>query len=182
MTTKKKVALAILAVLVLFLGWVALQSPDYVISRQIAIQAPAEKIFPYLNNSRLAERWGPWLEVDPDAKMSYSGPDAGVGSKSSWDGGKQLGTGSATIVDSVPNQRVGIQLEYVKPMTMTQYSEYLVSSSGSESTVTWKVTGKNNFMGRLMCVFVNMDKVVGGMFEKGLSKLKRLVEAEGNAK
>ena len=62
---------------------------------------------------------------------------------------------------------MGIKLEYVKPMNMTQDSLYLVKSSGKQSQVTWRVTGKNTFMGRLMCLFVNMDKMVGGMFEKG---------------
>ena len=172
----KKVGLAVLAILVLFLAYVGLQSPDYVISREITIQAPAAKIFPYLNNSKLAERWGPWMEVDPQAKMAYLGPDEGVGSRASWSGGKQLGTGSATIVESVPNQKVGMSLEYTEPMPMTQYSEYLVKSSDGQSVVTWKVQGKNTFMGRLMCFFVNMDKMVGGLFEKGLLNLKNLVE------
>ncbi|MEW6055089.1 MAG: SRPBCC family protein [Bdellovibrionota bacterium] len=172
----KKISLVILAIVVMLLGYAALQPADYVISRKITINAPAEKIFPYLNNSRLAEQWGPWLEVDPQAKMVYSGPDAGVGSRTSWESGGRLGTGSATIVDSVPNQKVGIKLEYVKPMNMTQDSEYLVKSSGNQSEVTWRVQGKNNFMGNLMCLFMNRDKMVGGMFEKGLSNLKALVE------
>jgi uncharacterized protein YndB with AHSA1/START domain len=176
MKIKKKINLAILAIFATFLGYVAIQSPNYTISREISINAPVEKIFPYLNNSKLAERWGPWLEVDPDAKMTYSGPDSGVGSRASWDGGKQLGTGSATIVESVPNQLVATKLEYIKPMYMTQDSVYLVKSSGNQTKVTWKVTGQNGFMSRLMCVFMNMDKMVGDMFEKGLSNLKILVE------
>jgi hypothetical protein len=176
---KKKIGIGLVAALALFLGYVAIQPADYVISRSTAINAPAERIFPYLNNSKLAEKWGPWLEADPQAKMVYSGPDAGVGSKASWDSPGQLGTGSATIADVRENQLVGIQLEYTKPMTMTQYSEYLVApSAGNQTTVTWRVTGKNGFPGRVMCVFMNMDKVVGGMFEKGLSNLKTLVESE----
>ncbi len=173
---KKKIAFAVLTVIAVFLGYVAVQSPVYVISREITINAPVEKIFPYLNNSKLAEKWGPWLEVDPSAKMVYSGPDSGIGSRASWDGGKQLGTGSATIVESVPNERVGIKLEYIKPMTMIQDSVYAVKSLGGQTTVTWRVTGTNAFLSRVMCVFMDMDKMVGGMFEKGLSNLKKLME------
>jgi hypothetical protein len=176
---KKKIGFAVLAVIVLFLGFVATRPADYIISREVAINAPADKIFPYLNSAKLGEKWGPWLELDPAAQMTYSGPDSGVGSRASWDGGKQLGTGSATIVDSVPNERVGIKLEYTKPMSMTQHSDYLVRPSGNQTVVTWKVTGKNTFVGRIMCVFMDMDKVVGGMFEKGLSNLKNLVEKQG---
>jgi hypothetical protein len=176
----KKIALSLAVLVAVFLGYVALQSPKYEISRQVTINAPAEKIFPYLNNSKLAEQWAPWMEEDPGVKMTYSGPDSGVGSKASWDSEGKLGTASATIVESVPNQRVGIQLEYVKPMTMSQYAEYIVQSNsgpaGQETTVTWKVRGENSFVGRLMCTFMNMDKMVGGMFEKGLMKLKSITE------
>jgi uncharacterized protein YndB with AHSA1/START domain len=178
----KKIGLALLTGIVIFLGYVALKSPEYVVSRQITIDAPAENIFPYLNHSKLAQKWGPWMEIDPQAKMTYSGPDAGVGARTSWTGGKQLGTGSATIIESVPNQRVGVRLEYEEPMPMTQKSEYLIQASGSRSVVTWKVQGANSFLGRLMCTFMNMDKMVGGMFEKGLSNLKTLVEGQPKAK
>src|SRR4051812_22680914 len=126
----KKIGLGLLLVLVVFLGYVALKPPGYDISREISINAPAEKIFPYLNNSKLAEQWGPWTEVDPQAKMIYSGSDEGVGSRTSWDSPGQLGTGSATIVESVANERVGIKLEYTKPMNMNQDSVYNIRSSG----------------------------------------------------
>jgi hypothetical protein len=164
-----------------FLVYVGFQSPDYVISREIAIQAPAEKIFPYLNNSKLFESWGPFKADDPTAQMNYSGPDEGVGSKTSWDSQGRLGTASATIVESVPLQKVGVRIEYLKPMQMIQDSEYLLRANGAESIVTWKVSGKNGFAGRLYCVFVNLDQKLGGMFEKGLSNLKTIVEKNNQA-
>lgn len=175
----KKISLALAAVVAVILAIAALQNPKYVISREIKINAPAEKVFPYLNNAKLGERWGPWTEVDPAAKMVHSGPEEGVGARTSWDSTGQLGTGSATIVESVPLKLVGIKLEYTKPMEMHQYSEYIVQQNaqgGAETTVTWKVTGENNYTGRVMCLFMNMDKMVGGMFEKGLLNLKTLVE------
>lgn len=157
-------------------AFAALKPAHYVVSRKIEIQASADKIFPHLNNSKLADAWGPWKEVDPKAVMTISGPEFGVGSKSSWESEGQLGTGSATIVESVPNQRVQIALEYTKPMQMSQVAEYIVESNGAKSTVTWKVEGNNSFPGRLMCLFMDMDKMVGDMFEKGLGNLKRIVE------
>ncbi len=172
----KKIVLGVLLVLGLFLGYVALQPADYTISRETVINAPVEKVFPYLNNAKLGAQWGPWMEIDPAAKMTVSGPESGVGSRTDWTEGKQLGTGSATIVESIANQRVVIQLEYVKPMTMQQTSYYLISPQGNQTSVTWKVTGRNSFPGRIICTFMNMDKRVGGMFEKGLSNLKNLVE------
>ncbi len=173
---KIKIGLGVLVLLAGFLGFVAVQPEDYVISRDILINAPVEKIFPYLNDSRMANQWAPWTEIDPQAKMEYSGPEAGVGAQTSWSGEGQLGTGSATIVESVLNQRIAIKLQYVKPMNMTQDAEYLMQSVGNQTQVTWKVKGKNSFLGRAICVFMDMDQVVGGMFEKGLSNLKKLTE------
>jgi hypothetical protein len=39
------------------------------------------------------------------------------------------------------------------------------------------MTGKNNFMAKAICLFGNMDKMVGGQFEKGLVNMKSVVEA-----
>jgi hypothetical protein len=171
-----KIILGLGIIVGLFLIYVAMQPEIYMVSRSVTINAPAEKIFPYLNNSRLIKQWSDWSEIDPQAKMAFDGPETGVGAKTSWQDGKQLGTGSATIVNSIPNQQVDIKLSYVKPMVMEQDATYLLTSQGNQSVMTWKVTGKNGFMGRLMCVFMNMDKMVGGMFEKFLGNLKTIVE------
>ena len=177
----KKVALIlggiVVSCLALLFGIAAFQSPDYVISREITIQAPAAKIFPYLNSQRLAQAWGPWMDVDPTAKMVLSGPEEGVGARTSWSGAKQLGTGSALITESVPGQRVHIRLEYTEPMEMIQESDYIIRSSGDQSVVIWRVTGKNGLISRAMGLLVDVDKMVGGMFELGLSKLKKVVES-----
>ncbi|MBX9767246.1 MAG: SRPBCC family protein [Bdellovibrionales bacterium] len=175
----KKIGIALGTFILLILAVAAVKSPDYVVSRSVFINAPAEKIFPYLNNQRLAEKWGSWMEMDPDSKMSYSGPDEGVGAKGSWTGGKKMGTGSATIVNTVPNERVDIKLEYTEPMDMVQDSEYLITPEGTGSKVSWTVRGKNNLLGRLMCLFADIDKMIGPMFEKGLSNLKTLIETAG---
>jgi hypothetical protein len=48
---------------------------------------------------------------------------------------------------------------------------------GDKTLVTWSMAGKNNFIGRAVCLFMDMDKMVGGEFEKGLNQLKSIVEA-----
>lgn len=175
----KKFFLALAAVVVFLLGAAAIKSPDYKVERSTVINAPADKIFPYLHNQKTAEKWGSWMEMDPDSKMTYSGPDEGVGAKGSWTGGKKMGTGSATIVNVVPNERVDLKLEYTEPMNMVQDSSYVITPEATGSKVTWSVSGRNNFIGRLMCLFVDIDKMVGPMFEKGLANLKGLVEGAG---
>ena len=48
----------------------------------------------------------------------------------------------------------------------------------SGATVTWSMLGKNNFMSKAFHLVMNMDKMVGGDFEKGLASLKGVVEAK----
>lgn len=172
-----KFFIGITVIIALVFGYVAMQSPEYEVSREITISAPATKIFPYLNNAKLFETWSPWSKLDPKAEMSYSGPEEGVGAKTSWENGEKLGTGSATVIDSVPNLLVRTKLEYVKPYVMEQEALITIQQVGNDNVVIWKVKGKNNFMGRLMCLFMNMDKMVGDNFESGLSNLKQIVEA-----
>lgn len=171
----KKILLGLGSVLVLFLGYIALQPSHFRVAREIAISAPVEKIFPYLNNQKKMNEWNPWTELDPAAKITFSGPDEGVGSRSDWDGGKQLGTGSATITESMPS-RIKVKLEYVKPFQMSQDAEYTLTPSGAQTVVSWSVEGENSFLGRVMCTIMNMKKSIGDTFDKGLAKLKTLAE------
>ena len=37
--------------------------------------------------------------------------------------------------------------------------------------------GRKNFISKAVCLFMNMDKTVGGDFEQGLAQMKTVVEA-----
>src|SRR5690606_38207678 len=98
-------------------------------------------------------------------------------STTSWQGGEKLGTGNAVVVESIPNERVAVRLEYFEPFQMVQNAEYIVRVDGEDVTfVTWRVTGENSFIGKFMSLFVDMDKIVGDLFDQGLRNLKTLVE------
>ena len=172
----KKLVLTALTIVFGFLFYVASRPSHFEVARELEVQAPAEKIFPFINNSKLANDWMPWKDSDPEVRMSYSGPDEGVGSTSSWESSGHMGTGKAEVVVSEKNKSVKTQLTYTKPMAMTQLAEVSLTPTATGTRVRWQVSGESNFMGRLMCVFMNMDKMVGGEFEKGLSRLKTMVE------
>lgn len=172
----KKISIAVAVLLVGFFIYVAVQPAEMFISREIVINAPAEAIFPYINSTKKSDEWMPWRDIDPTVTTQYSGPEEGVGAKSSWDSKGQMGTGEALVVESNANQSVKTQLTYTKPMQMTQLAEMSLAPSPAGTLVRWSVSGKNSFIGRIMCVFMNMDKEVGGHFEKGLATLKSKVE------
>lgn len=164
----------IIGILLIYAG---VKSPQMEISRELLIKATPEIIFPYLNNSQKMNDWMPWQNSDPELKMLYSGPSEGAGSRSSWDSSGKMGTGYAEIIESIPNQSVKTKLEYTKPMVMSQVATMsLVPAENGETLVRWSVTGHNSFLFRLIGIFMNMDKMVGGEFEKGLTTLKTITE------
>jgi len=174
----KKLVLGCAVVLAGFLVYVAMQPSQMNVSRELLVRATPEAIFPHINNTKKADEWMPWREVDPEVQMKYSGPEEGLGSTSSWSSSGQMGTGLAVIVESIPNESVKTSLSYTKPMVMTQLAELSLRPTPEGTIVRWAVNGNNNFMGRLFCVLLNMDTVVGKQFEQGLNKLKSIVETK----
>jgi uncharacterized protein YndB with AHSA1/START domain len=176
----KKILAGVGLLLAVFVVISALKPEEYLIKREIVINAKPEAIYPYLNNTKNADRWMPWKEIDPQVKSTYSGPEEGVGSISSWDSPGQMGTGKAEVTEAIPNQSVKTKITYTKPMEMSQDSEFILTPNGDSTKMTWIVIGKQPFIARLMCtlMFMNMDKYVGGMFERGLAQLKTMAETQ----
>ena len=174
----KKILIGLIVIIVAFLGYVASKPSDFKISREISINAPAEKVFPYANNVKLMNAWNPWMKLDPQVKTSYSGPEEGIGAATSWDGDKNIGAGTATIVESNPNTLVRVQLDYKKPFASTSTAEFVLRTEGAQTIVTWSNAGHAPFVAKIFCTLMGgMDKMVGGTFEKGLVDLKAMVES-----
>lgn len=145
------------------------------ISRELVINAPPEVLFPYINNAKKSYEWMPWAEGDPGIEIKFSGPEEGVGSASSWVG-KEMGVGTSEVIESIPNQNVKTRLIYTKPHEMNQLAEMSLTPTSGGTLVKWSVNGHNGFMFRIVCIFMDIDKMVGDQFLKGLNKLKTLVE------
>jgi hypothetical protein len=173
---------AVLAgLIVLFLIVVAMQPGEFRITRSAKMQAAPGAVFAEVNDFHRWEAWSPWAKLDPDAKSSFEGPEAGEGAKFSWDGNDKVGAGTQTIVESKPGERIHIRLAFERPMQDTSDVEFTFKPEGEQTLVTWSMWGEQNFMEKAFCMFMNMDKMVGGDFEKGLVSLKGIVEKAGEA-
>ena len=176
-----KILVGLVVVVAVFFSYLAFQPTEMRVSREIVINASPEQIFPFINNGQKADSWMPWKETDPTVKITYSGPSEGVGSASGWASQGKMGIGQALVVESIENQLVKTKLTYVKPMSMTQFTQLSLQPTSNGTVVQWLVTGQNKFGGRLMHVFLDVDKLVGSQFEKGLTNLKTMVESESKS-
>jgi uncharacterized protein YndB with AHSA1/START domain len=175
MLTKILIGLAIvIAVLVVV---VMTRPAAFSYSRSITIAAPPEAVFPQVNELKKWEGWNPWGKIDPQAKMTYEGPPAGVGASYSWASANgEVGEGRNTIIESKANELVRFNLEFKKPMAATNLAEFTFKPQGNQTTVTWTMSGKNGFMGKLFGMIVDCDKMIGDQFNKGLTDMKAIAE------
>jgi Polyketide cyclase / dehydrase and lipid transport len=168
---------AIAAVIAVFLIVVALQPSDFKVERSATMRAPAPAAFAQVNDFQNWKAWSPWEKIDPALKRQYEGPKAGTGAVYAWQGNNDVGEGRMTITDSKPGEHVRIKLEFFKPFAATNTAEFSFKPVAPDSTaVTWTMTGRNNFLSKAICLFVDMDKMVGGMFEQGLTQMKTVIE------
>lgn len=172
----KKILWAGVVGLGLFLGVAALKDPHYAFSRERTLTAAPAAVWPWLVSSRKANEWMPWIDGDPQIKMTFEGPEQGVGSKAVWISPGPMGEGESEIVEIEAMRRVVIKITYRKPMVMHQMARFELEPSGTGSLVRWSVEGEHGFVGRIFSMVMSIDKVVGGEFEKGLAKLEGVLK------
>lgn len=164
--------LAILGLLVL-----AAMKPDtFSIERKATIKAPPEKIFPLLNDFTQWGQWSPWDKKDPAMKRNFGTITSGKGATYAWEGNKDVGIGNMEIAESTPPSKLTIKLNFVKPFEASNLVNFTLTPGAGGTEVAWRMEGRNNFMSKLMQVFMSMDKMVGPDFEAGLANLKAAAE------
>ncbi len=82
------------------------------------------------------------------------------------------------ITNSQPSSLIQIQLDFVRPFKATNTAEFIFKPAGKNTEVTWAMIGRKNFISKAFCLFMDMDKMVGGDFEKGLANMKAIVEKQ----
>ena len=172
----KKILIVIAVLILAFVIVVATRPSQFRVTRSTTINAPAAAVFPHVNELKKWEAWNPWGKIDPVMKLTYDGPASGVGANYAWVGNKEVGEGRATITESRPNELVRLKLEFFKPMAGVSTAEFTFKPKGNQTEVLWDMTGKNNFIAKAFCMFMNMDKMIGGQFEEGLADMKAAVE------
>jgi uncharacterized protein YndB with AHSA1/START domain len=149
------------------------------VTRSITIQAPAEKIFPLIDNFHHWPGWAPQDKEDPTMKRIYSGEETGAGAISDWQGTGNAGKGRMTITESAVPNKVVVRVDFVRPFVTHNLNEFVLEPAEPDTStkVTWTMRGRNMFFMKVMGVFMNMDRMLGKHFETGLQNLKIVSES-----
>lgn len=172
----KKIVIALAVLLVAFLGYVSTRESKFRYERSGLINAPAEKIYPYLSQLKLGAEWSPYEKKDPDMKRGFQGTDGTVGAIETFDGNKDVGAGQLEILKLVPNELVELKLTMTKPFRGENIVEYRLTPEGGGTRFTWAMHGDGGFLTKLVSVFMDCEKMVSEDFERGIANLRALAE------
>jgi uncharacterized protein YndB with AHSA1/START domain len=174
---KKTLALVAGALVVGLAAFIGTRPDDFRIERSARVEAPPEVAYALLEDFHQWPRWSPYEGLDADLQRTYAGPASGVGASYAWKGEK-AGAGRMTIEEAVPGQRLRIKLEFTEPIAATNETVFTVTADGAGSRVSWAMAGKNSLLAKAMCLVVDMDRMLGADFEKGLATLAEVAKQE----
>src|SRR5205085_450764 len=135
------------------------------------IAAPPAVVQAQIADFHRWDAWSPWAKLDPAMKTTFEGTPGAVGSSYAWTGNDKVGEGRMTLTGVDPGV-VTIKLDFVKPFASTSTSTFQLVPRTSGTEVTWAMEGRNNFVAKAFTMVMDMDKMIGGDFEKGLAQMK----------
>jgi uncharacterized protein YndB with AHSA1/START domain len=140
------------------------------------INAPPDKVFALVSGYKRFNEWSPWAELDPQAVYTFEGPELGVGAKMNWaSNDPNVGSGSQTITEHVPNSRVAVDLDFGAMGKSQAYWDLKPEGAGTSATWSFKMK-LDGMMDRWFGLL--MERFIGPDYEKGLAKVKALAEKE----
>lgn len=170
------IALFLFVAIAVVLGLAATKADTFRVQRTASIKAPAEKIFPLINDFDHWGAWSPYEKKDPAMKRTRSGAASGKGAVYEWDGDRNVGKGRLAIADTSAPSIVKLTLDFSRPFEAHNLVEFTLAPRGDATEVTWAMHGPVPYMAKIVHVIFNMDRMVGQDFEAGLANLKVLAE------
>jgi len=177
-----KIILGVLGAIVVLAVTIGFILPSkHRVERSLVINAPPSAIYPLIANLKTGwPQWPPFGPSEyPGLKVTYAGPDEGVGASQSWDS-KKTGDGTLTIIKA--DRMRGIEYDMVTMHDSFRLTGALICEPAASGTkVTWRddMDVGNNLLHRYMGWMV--EKPLGKSFEKGLASLKKKAEASAAA-
>lgn len=152
-------------------------SKNFHLERDITINASRDKVWSHVSTLHALHDWSPWVEPDPNIKVSYEGQDGTVGAVYKWDGNKDVGSGEQTITKLEQPEKMESHLHFIKPFDGQADAYINLADANGGTKVTWGLDMTYNYPMNVIKLFVDMDQMMGDTYNKGLAKLKTICEA-----
>ena len=173
----KKLLLGLVAIVAAVCGTASFQPDEMNVSRSATISASPDVVFKVVNDFRQWDAWSPWSKLDPAMKKSWEGPSEGVGAIYRWSGNNEVGEGRMTLIESRLNEKIGVKLEFIRPFAGLSDVQFTFVPEGAGTKVTWSMQSKNDFIAKVIGLFLDFEKMCGDSFTEGLASLNKVVTA-----
>ncbi|HEX7674857.1 MAG TPA: SRPBCC family protein [Bdellovibrio sp.] len=173
----KIIGIVIVILIIVFVIFVSTRPAHFQYERSGIINASVDKIFPYLSTFEGGHKWSPYERMDPNMKTKIIGPDGQVGTVMEFEGNRDAGSGKLEFLKITAPTEVNLKLTMIKPFPAENLIVYHLSANeGGGTKFTWSMSGDNGFLGKMMVVFIDCEKLIGGQMEQGIKNLKEVVE------
>lgn len=166
--------------LIIFIGlalYIAVQPNSFLVSRERTLDVPPSVVYNNLIDYKKWPAWSPWLEKQPDTKLTFPEQTNGVGGSYTWE--NKDTTGKIKTLEAVPNESIEqeIQFDTYEP---ARISWHLEPTDDGKTNVTWEMkSDKIPFMYKGYAAFMGgFDKMIGPDFERGLELLDSVSVAD----
>jgi uncharacterized protein YndB with AHSA1/START domain len=173
----KKILIGLAVIIAALLGFAATKPDTFRVERSASIKTAPEMIFAHLNDFRSWGSWSPWEKLDPALQRTYSGAAIGAGAVCEWKGNSEVGAGRMEMMESFPSSKISIKLDFIEPFEGHNTAEFTLTPEGGTTKITWAMYGPNQFLGKVMSIFFDMDAMLGKDLETALANLKTIAEA-----
>jgi len=170
--------LVLLALVVLALVTALFVKKDYTVEREVTINKPKTQVFEYVKYLKNQNDYSKWAKMDPGMKKDFKGTDGTPGFISSWKSNRDsVGQGEQEIKKITEGQRIDYEIRFIEPWQSVAQSFMSTDSLAENQTkVKWNFNGHMPYPMNLMCLFMNMDKMIGDDLQTGLNNLKNIQE------
>jgi effector-binding domain-containing protein len=172
----KKVVYVLVSLIGIYLVLCLVGPKKVQVERSITVNASNETVKTKLADFKFfQEKWNPFSEKDSAMKTTFEGETGMPGSKYSWKGNKDVGSGSMELI-AINGDTILQKIIFTEPRPGGG-DVYLIAKANANATnVTWGMKFEVGFFMRAMMLFMNMDKMIGAKYEKGLAKFKEVME------
>jgi|GEM_PF-171830 len=179
MKALKYIIFGLIGIIVLAMILGSIMSDDMYVEREAVIEAPVEVVYAHIATPKLRTQWDPWLAIDPEAEVTYEGPESGVGAINTWSSkNEDLGVGKQEIMEVRENEyiRTKVTMEMMEGGIDSEF-ELAATEEGTQTKVVWKMNATSTGYGPFNGLMARMGEVFVGMsFEQGLASIGTMME------
>lgn len=148
---------------------------NYHYEKSMVMNAPKEKVWQQISSMKSFNEWNPWMKLDKNMTIAYTGTSGEVGDKYCWDSkNDDAGAGCQEIKELISGEKQKTEMIFKRPFEGQAISDIVLTSEGNSTKVTWSMDTEQETWMKIMRPM--MDYQMGKSYEEGLNNLKALVE------